>query len=316
MTRKKDKQKEAKAAKATTKKGGERRLSVSYGAFSCTLEGYENPLAIVEALTDRFRAVTSAEPRFALAPPPLDMDMLRQIAEAELRRQVEAGLLDAATIVDLARAEPEDEDHRSAARRTAPRPEPEDAELADPPEAETAHAPDPAAGNEARRRSRRAEVIAQLRAAVHQAATDQRRAAPRRAAGAEAAPPAASKVEPPPASKLPPLQLGPALRADGTGAGAAPGAVRLPSAPSAQLRAYPEFADAPDTDARLMATARYLTEIEGRIGFDAAHLVALLHANSSGTDAATCRAALDRALAAGRLARLAGARIGLAPGSL
>lgn len=342
MTRKKDKLKDDKPDKRAARAAAPRRLSVSYGAFSCTLEGYDNPLAIVDALTDRFRAVAGSEPRFALAPPPLDLEMLRQIAEAELRRQVEAGLLDAATIIDLARAPAEATPHHPATR-----PEPEDAVLAEPPEAQagpeeraaTGAAPETDAGAdiggtetdaEARRTSRRAEVIAQLRAAVHQAATDHRRTSARRpadpateAAKGELAPNPAPAVAPDPApsqpavaaNRLPPLQLGPALRVDGTAGGAAKGAPRLPSAPSALLRAYPAFAAAVSPDQRLMATARYLTEIEGRIGFEAAHLIALLHANSSGTDGATCRAAMDRALAAGKLARLDAGRIGLAPGS-
>lgn len=325
-----------KAATGTAEKPGKARkagtgrsLTVSYGAFTCTLKGYDDPLAIVTTLTEHFRALTASEPRFALPPPqPLDMEMLRQIAEAELRRQVEAGAIDAATIVDLARTAP-DAEPPSRAHAT----EPEDAELAD--------ATDPAepapADNDADRKSRRAQVIAQLRAAVEQATAEHRRASAPRSAGTPAtdggtatatspAQPEAGSQKPPPdaeapapsarpsarptAAKLPPLRLGPALKLGGDGP---PPVAGLPSAPSAQVRGYGPFAAAPDMEARMLATARYLTEIEGRISFEAAHAIALAHANTPTGDARDCRMAFDRLVSGGRLARLAGGRFSLSP---
>lgn len=344
MTRRKDREKADKAAKGEKppkdrkKSGGDgagRSLTVAYGAFTCTLKGYDDPVAIVQTLTEHFRALTSAEPRFALAPPPLDMAMLQQIAEAELRRQVEAGVIDAATIVDLARASPEED-----ASQRPPRPEPEDAELADPAEgagqpattdANVATAPESGAAQaEALRKSRRAQVIAQLRAAVEQATAEHRRAAASRTADASPQPSAASARQgaaaPTPApgaadakpdvtpaatgTALPRLRLGPALRLDGEAPAPRAG---LPSAPSAQVRAYPPFAQAQDMDARMRATARYLTEVEGRVSFDAAHAVALLHANTPEGDASACRAAFERMVSAGALLRLSPGRFGLSP---
>ena len=320
MTKKKDREKAEKAGKSAKMGPAEqsasgRSLTVSYGAFSCTLEGYENPVEIVSVLSEQFRAIAAAEPRFALAPPPLDLDMLRQIAQAELRRQVEAGVIDAATIIDLARTEP---------ARDA-RPEPDDAELAEGP-ADT-NAPTQSAAADAQRKSRRAEVIAQLRAAVEQATADHRRAVSRRPGDTATAPKAdVTPVQDPPptppetvpkwasADPLPPLRLGPDLRLDaGHGVSAAIPAAQLPSAPSAQLRAYGPFAAAPDMDARLLATARYLAEVEGRISFEAAHAVALVHVNAPDANAAHCRAAFDHLVKTGALARLDKGRFALSP---
>jgi hypothetical protein len=356
--KKKDKAKADSAGAASESRARPRSLTVSYGAFSCTLEGYDNPIEIVAALSERFRAIAAAEPRFALAPPPLDIDMLRQIAEAELRRQVEAGVIDAATIVDLARAD------GPAPRQ---RPEPDDAELAEAHEAHEPHGPreghEPdqasAGASDGRdspaqpakddlRRSRRAEVIARLRAAVEQAAAEHRRSAASRAADGrppERAPERAPERTPertttnapehpperswpsagaseatiaaaggqPVSEGLPPLRLGPDLRIDpqANASGAAP--ARLPAAPSAQLRAYPPFASARSMGARMLATARYLTEVEGRLGFDAAHAVALMHVNCPGADASACRVAFDAVLAGGGLSRLEGGRFALSP---
>lgn len=70
-------------------------LNVSYGSFSCTLEGFADPVAAMIAVTEHFRELAARDPQFAATggmPRAEDLDRLAQ------RVRAEAGLADGAAL--------------------------------------------------------------------------------------------------------------------------------------------------------------------------------------------------------------------------
>ncbi|HDR28266.1 hypothetical protein [Rhodovulum sp.] len=248
--------------------GASKILTVSYGTFSCTLEGFEDSFDTMKAIAEYFRDLAAEDRFFGAEPPSPDAAMLQRIAEREIRKRVEARVDEGGILLRPANV-PGDDLSAEAPRVFAEMPTRTQEEQ---PQAAPGLRPSDEPETVAAKLARIRAVVENARAAA-----PAEYSAPFAEAGFKVETPAARRAEgqpgpksPDPAAKAPePPFAGPAAEPRATGQDTAPDPVAgttphaAPATPPAQV-AEATLSDDGDDDTDSGARARILAALDTR----------------------------------------------------